>query len=642
MARDFTVRNQEVNPELYVYRQSRDLSKTQVDWDKIAGDLSTEMETIRDERAAARKQIEDDTTAVQKSLNDLPVYENETANTKIQEMAYQESKVLETQWNLVQSGDIKVKDYLRTKQLIKDNLSSFQGAMDSFDEHFQQAQQRITDGKAHFGDIYNNKSLAGFGSLQNLEVVVNPETGAVNLARIQYDENGNKLPIDLTNPENLLTMTHINDVMRYEGNYIDPNSSVQGVVTNLGEIVTAEWASLQGVETLEDWRQLEYVNEAGETVTNESLLNTLVDEVLVTDDQKISMLSVAGYDEDDVTQDPAEAERTGKILQIPNYNGSGMMGYEFTEEHEQAMRETARDIFESQISSKAGLTKGNAPPSRGNSTYVTTGNTGPTVEDRVALGYVEQLNGIVSGNQDVSNRNFDAVKDAYNASNPENQVVNARREMRDGRQQYVITYADQTEQVVDSRNVDGSTKTPEDIEYQLYEKLNYTDYSVPAAYSLYRQFGGQFGTDIGEGASGALETTQFIPAPDFESNVNLSFSYTDKDGVVQYTDETNPLEFLGSLKVVPLRSSDIPLNADNLQRYARSVANEEFLNNVGFENITVTSSGPYVYDITIGNQTTQVSGVMDGKKIGKEINKLIEKETNAVNESRRTGSMTEY
>jgi len=499
MARDFTVRNQEVNPELYVYRQSRDLSKTQVDWDKIAGDLSTEMETIRDERAAARKQIEDDTTAVQKSLNDLPVYENETANTKIQEMAYQESKVLETQWNLVQSGDIKVKDYLRTKQLIKDNLSSFQGAMDSFDEHFQQAQQRITDGKAHFGDIYNNKSLAGFGSLQNLEVVVNPETGAVNLARIQYDENGNKLPIDLTNPENLLTMTHINDVMRYEGNYIDPNSSVQGVVTNLGEIVTAEWASLQGVETLEDWRQLEYVNEAGETVTNESLLNTLVDEVLVTDDQKISMLSVAGYDEDDVTQDPAEAERTGKILQIPNYNGSGMMGYEFTEEHEQAMRETARDIFESQISSKAGLTKGNAPPSRGNSTYVTTGNTGPTVEDRVALGYVEQLNGIVSGNQDVSNRNFDAVKDAYNASNPENQVVNARREMRDGRQQYVITYADQTEQVVDSRNVDGSTKTPEDIEYQLYEKLNYTDYSVPAAYSLYRQFGGQFGTDIGEG-----------------------------------------------------------------------------------------------------------------------------------------------
>jgi len=112
--------------------------------------------------------------------------------------------------------------------------------------------------------------------------------------------------------------------------------------------------------------------------------------------------------------------------------------------------------------------------------------------------------------------------------------------------------------------------------------------------------------------------------------------------VVQYTDETNPLEFLGSLKVVPLRSSDIPLNADNLQRYARSVANEEFLNNVGFENITVTSSGPYVYDITIGNQTTQVSGVMDGKKIGKEINKLIEKETNAVNESRRTGSMTGF
>ena len=509
--------------------------------------------------------------------------------------------------------------------------------MTAFDEHFQQAQQRITDGKAHFGDIYNNKSLAGFGSLQNLEVVVNPETGAVNLARIQYDENGNKLPIDLTNPENLLTMTHINDIMRYEGNYVDPNSSVQGVVDNLGEITTAEWASLQGVATMEDWRLLEYVNEEGETVTNESLLNTLIDEVLVTDDQKISMLSVAGYDEDDVTQDPEEAKRTGKILQIPNYNGSGIMGYEFTEEHQEAMRKTARDIFESQISSKAGLTKGNAP-SRGNVTNINTGDGGLDEDQMNALGYVQQLDNIVSGDQDVSNLNFDQVKDAYNASNPENQVLYARREERDGRQQYIIRYEDQTEQVVDSRNVDGSDKSPLQIEQQIFEKLNYTDFSAPAAYLLYQQQGGQFGTEIGEGASGTLESTQFIPAPDFESNLNLSISYVDKDGK-QYTDQTNPLEYLRKMKAVTIFSTDVPLSADNLQRYARAVVNQPFTDAVGIDNITVTSSKPFVFDVTIGGQTQQISG-MNGPDLGKKINKLIEKETKRVNES-RSGSTGE-
>ena len=642
MARDFTVKNQEVNPELYVYRQSRDLSKTQVDWDKIASDLSTEMKTIRDERATERQQIEDDTTAVQKSLNDLPVYENETANTKIQEMAYQESKVLETQWNLVQSGDIKVKDYLRTKQLIKDNLSSFQGAMNSFDEHFIEAQKRITDGEAHFGDIYNNKSLAGFGSLQNLEVVVNPETGAVNLARIQYDENGNKLPIDLTNPENLLTMTHINDVMRYKGNYIDPNSTVQGVVDDLGEIVTAEWASSQAVETMEDWRQLEYVNEAGDTVTNESLFNTLIDEVLVTDDQKISMLSVAGYGEDDVTQDPEEAKRTGKILQIPNFNGSGIMGYEFTEEHEEAMRKTARDIFESQISSKAGLTKGNAPRASGNRTYVSTSGGGLTQDERNAVGYVTQLNKIVSGGQDVSNAAFDAVKDSYNASNPEDQVVSAKRETRDGRQQYVIRYDDQTEQVIDSRNVDGSEKTPEEIEYQIYEKLNYTESSVEDAFYLYRTKGGAFGTDIGEGASGALETTQFIPAADLESNVTLSMSYVDSDGREQYTDETNPMEFVSKMKYFP-NASEIKLDGENLTRFAQAIVNEPFINAVGLDKINVQDTGtPGSFIINIGEQSKQVRS-MNGPEMAKDIKKMINKETDRINESRSAkGGMNKF
>ena len=81
-----------------------------------------------------------------------------------------------------------------------------------------------------------------------------------------------------------------------------------------------------------------YTDANGDKRTGYDVIASMADELAVTDNQKLNLLQLIGFTSDNITQDPEVAEREGKVLQIPNINGSGMMGYEFSEEHEALIR----------------------------------------------------------------------------------------------------------------------------------------------------------------------------------------------------------------------------------------------------------------------------------------------------------------
>ena len=300
-------------------------------------------------------------------LNTLDPYAHETANTKIQAAAHDASQLLMTDFNLVVNGEKKLKDYKQTEQLLSDNFNSLKGAMDTYVEHFEVAKERAENDQANIGELYNNESLAGFGSLSALNIVVQP-SGAINLVKKQFDANGNEIEVDLTNPENMMSITHVNDRVQYEADYVDPNETAQKTVNTLGAFITAEFMSRQSVASLEDFRLMEYTDDNGELRSGYDVISSMADELAVTDNQKLNLLQLSGFTSDDITQDPEEAKRTGKILQIPNVNGSGMMGYEFSEEHEKVIRDQSLMIVERQLDSKMAKEKGLGYVSRGRET----------------------------------------------------------------------------------------------------------------------------------------------------------------------------------------------------------------------------------------------------------------------------------
>jgi len=62
MAKDFSISSKVLDTDKYVYREERDLAKTQVDWGTISKNLTDTINTVRDERETQKAEIEKATT----------------------------------------------------------------------------------------------------------------------------------------------------------------------------------------------------------------------------------------------------------------------------------------------------------------------------------------------------------------------------------------------------------------------------------------------------------------------------------------------------------------------------------------------------------------------------------------------------
>ena len=514
MARDLKINNQTLDPNLYVYRQARDVSKTQVDWANLTKDLTDDLTKIRDDREKTRQDARDANRKLLNELNTLDPYAHETANTKIQDAAYQSSQLLMTDFDLVVNGQKKLKDYKQTEQLLSDNFNSLKGAMDTYNDHFVEAEERVQSGEANIGEVFNNESLAGFGSLSALNIVVQP-SGAINLIKKQFDANGNEIEADLSNPANLMSLTHVNDRVQYKGNYEDPNETAQSTVNTLGAFITADFMNRQAVASLEDFRLMTYTDANGVEKKGTDVINSMVNEIITTDNQKLSLLQLSGFSSNDVTQDPEEAKRTGKILQIPNKNGSGAMGYEFTEEHEAILQEKGREIIERQIDSKMSKVKGVAPtPS-----YVNQYTMGEDIAEASSEQYLTLVDGILTGDAATSEANAASLVDLLNRNpgkgDQEARVTSIEKKINDdGTVDVVISREGLADKVISS----AGGKTTEDAASEFFNSINTTN----VVYADARRDRGAIGSDFTLDAISYTAPTQTyeINIPDF--NVSLA------------------------------------------------------------------------------------------------------------------------
>lgn len=490
MARDLKINNQALDPNLYVYRQARDVSKTQVDWANLTKELTDDLSKIRDDREKTRQDAIDANRELLNTLNDIDPYAHETANTKIQGAAYDASQLLMTDFNLVVNGQKKLKDYKQTEQLLSDNFTSLKGAMDTYNDHFIEATERVKNGEANFDEIFNNNSLAGFGSMESINIVVQP-SGSISLIKKQFDANGNEIEVDVSNPANVLPLSHLNNRIQFESNYEDPNEAAQATVETLGAFITGSFLSQQRVQTLEDFRNMNYTDAvSGDERTGAGVILSMAQELLATNQQKFSMLRLAGYSEKDMTVDPEEAKRTGKILQIPNINGSGTMGYEFTEKHEQDMLRTAQMVIERQIDSKISLTKGVTPPSTNVYDF-----TQQQVE-ATSSGLLELVDGVTTGNAELSEASASSLVDILNRTSgttgdQAKRITAIEKKINaDGTIDIVIS-----REGISDKTISSKGKTTDEFEMEFYNTINTTDQPYEEAKKDYGTIGGTFGVE---------------------------------------------------------------------------------------------------------------------------------------------------
>jgi hypothetical protein len=104
MARDLTVNRTAVDSDKYVYREERDLSKTQVDWGTVSKNLTDTINTIRDNRQTEKDEIETANTEAMERAAEFDQYNNKTLNESVLEGSEWAREALTIQMDLTRRG----------------------------------------------------------------------------------------------------------------------------------------------------------------------------------------------------------------------------------------------------------------------------------------------------------------------------------------------------------------------------------------------------------------------------------------------------------------------------------------------------------------------------------------------------------
>ena len=518
MARDYNIKGGGiVDPDKYVYRKERDMTKTTVDWDTVATELTDTINTIRDDRQTRKAEIEKQTKERMNTLQELEQYDNQSLNTKIIGMSHEAGNFIQTQNDLMRRGLISPSEFLQTSQNVSDNFKNMKNAFSKFDKDFQNAELRTQNGESNIMEQYEMMGIAGFGNLANLEYYVNPTTGTVSFVKKQFGEDGQ--PIEMTDeylkdPANHLSLNTVNNRLNSKSNYISTTDAVSAEVEKLGEVITAEYLARQGVKTMEDWYQLE---------DSQEMMDNLIGVVANNDQQKISILSEIGYTKDSFTQDPEEAKNDpSKILMIPDPDGSGALIPQFNESQEEEIGKFVRNMFAAQISQKTGLQKGHQvtykPPK-------TATQIGLEDRDKSRANLYGTVNDLVTGDPNKAESAANTLMTIFNKNKGENvpEITNIERKVdSEGITVFEVETPDGI-QTIKTQHKDGTTKTTADIIKELYDNVNPYEDDVTVAIDA---FEGEIGENVGEGGAKGSGRFEKIPEIDYDSPVVIGGSET--------------------------------------------------------------------------------------------------------------------
>ena len=523
MARDLSVNSKIVDPDKYVYREERDLTKTQVDWDTVTKDLTETIETIRDDRETRKSELEETTT---KSINDfakMEQYDSESLNVKVLQGSQWGSEFLASQNALMKRGLLKPSDFMQSKQKVSDSFTQLKSALGKFDAEYKAGQERMNSQVP--GEQSNvleqgiKLGMSGIAGLSQWDFAGNPATGDMNFV---------KKGTDASNPANLMSLNSINQRLTQRSDYVSLSTSASEEVTRLGTQIEASFikdGQRGAVESIESWLLME---------NSQSMLDSLVGTVTATEAQQISILQDAGVTAKMMTQDPEEAAANpgdgtpgnpGYVLMVPNGDGQGTLEAELSPLQQGLVDKEAEKIIRSQLDEKLKIEQRLGTTYKPNESAA--GINDANRKRELAGMYGEVVN-LVTGDAASAETAATALASLVNANLKEGQSAIAEDGISrsDDSSSWSITLEDGSTFTVDALAGDEN-KTPksmEEIVKEIFQEVNpYSNINVVMAAEA---FTGEVPNIVGEGGAASNVRRTPIQPIDYQGSITVDGNAT--------------------------------------------------------------------------------------------------------------------
>ena len=304
-----------VNPNKYSIYAARDAQRSNVDWGKIAGDLTNTIGTIVADRKMRKAAIEAQTQKDIEKLSEVQDIGNQDAMSLLLRASNMTKDSLLVQQDLMRRGLTKPEDFQLFSQSTKTGYANLSKATKNYDTWYQKAMAAVEDGSASSIEQFANNSTSSFGNLKDKMLWTNPNNGQLQLVSMGQDEEGNynQMPDPKKNPEYFMNPNSMNARMQYKNKTRILKDEVNNIVEPLAEFIRSSRGKDRGeVITREDFRKF---GKFGEGETYETWLEDQIDLLTVDPNNATQILTDNGYKiantiEDFKRPDPYQDKKT--------------------------------------------------------------------------------------------------------------------------------------------------------------------------------------------------------------------------------------------------------------------------------------------------------------------------------------------
>ena len=225
----------------------KSVADTQIDWGTVSKDITTKLETIRDERQTAKTLIDEATNTLMQELNKGENINNATLSTALIDGGQSAVEALQIQVDLMKRGLIKPKDYKIFMQKQQNAYTNLKNVTKNWDAWDTKSKERLAIDPNTGLQIASqleqdfNISTSAFGNMENVKFIPTEDGGMEAVRLIKNETTGRyELPDRDTNPENFMNPNAIGIRQNFQMNTTDITTSMKKQTDALGEFIRAE------------------------------------------------------------------------------------------------------------------------------------------------------------------------------------------------------------------------------------------------------------------------------------------------------------------------------------------------------------------------------------------------------------------
>jgi len=486
-----------VDKNAWSIRAEKSVVDNNIDWGTVASKVTTELETIRDDRQVRKDAIDEATNSMMNELAKGEDINNATLSTALIDGGQSASEALQIQVNLMKKGLIKPRDYKIFLQKQQNAYTNLKNVVQNWDKWETKSNERLAQDPnsgliiASVLERDFNSATSAFGNMENVKFIPT-ETGGMEAVRLIESPDCSEedkaagtcsmvMPNRQDNPDNFMNPNVVGTRQSFQLNTLDINAAMKGQVDALGAFLDTSGGLI--FKSISDFR------ESDKYVKAKKLS---VDAILA--GGSLSLANVAGSMGYRFAQSEAQKE---KIMEETGLDASQIIMYTSTDgkpvfkkdafnnvkdgvlSGEEAMRNYLGDKFDVQLSDETKLTKGI------DKTKATREDVILNEKEKVLGTDIRNLNNILtSENPDDVQGNLEALIESYNQKARDKGKYDVRGisgyVLNDGVIQFKFKNGDVSNEIArQSAGPDGIIGNADDIDvainnqiYQLGQLLN--------------------------------------------------------------------------------------------------------------------------------------------------------------------------